>query len=129
MALPEFVARSVAVCSTLKLAPRADSSLLRIAVSGTLAWRRDVEAGPVALRITKQGLEAIAVEDAAVAAPEETPICAAAAPKVEITDEPAPHYELTKRVHVGTLACAHHREIKRFSGAKRLIENSKMRLG
>ena len=32
-----------------------------------LAWRRDVEAGPVALRITKQGLEAIAVEDAAVA--------------------------------------------------------------
>jgi hypothetical protein len=54
---------------------RADGSLL--------AWRRDVEAGPVALRITKQGLEAIAVEDAAVAAPEETPICAAAAPKVE----------------------------------------------
>jgi len=37
----------------------------------------------VAVRITKQGLEAIAVEDAAVAAPEEAPICAAAAPKVE----------------------------------------------
>ena len=54
---------------------RADGSLL--------AWRRDVEAGPVALRITKQGLEAIAVEDAAAAAPEETAICAAAAPKVE----------------------------------------------
>jgi hypothetical protein len=54
---------------------RADGTLL--------AWRRDVEAGPVALRITKQGLEAIAVEDAAVAAPEETAICAAAAPKVE----------------------------------------------
>ena len=54
---------------------RADGSLL--------AWRRDVEAGPVALRITKQGLEAIAVEDAAVAAPEETSICAAPAPKVE----------------------------------------------
>jgi Protein of unknown function (DUF3489) len=48
-----------------------------------LAWRRDVEAGPMALRITKQGLEAIAVEDAAVAAPEETSIRAAAAPKVE----------------------------------------------
>jgi hypothetical protein len=48
-----------------------------------LAWRRDVEAGPMALRITKQGLEAIAVEDAAVAAPEETSICAAPAPKVE----------------------------------------------
>ncbi len=54
---------------------RADGTLL--------AWRRDVEAGPVALRITKQGLEAITVEDAAVAAPEETAICAAAAPKVE----------------------------------------------
>jgi len=34
-----------------------------------LAWRRDAEVGPMALRITKQGLEAIAVEDAAVAAP------------------------------------------------------------
>jgi hypothetical protein len=48
-----------------------------------LAWRRDVEAGPMALRITEQGLEAIAVEDAAVAAPEEIPISAAAAPKIE----------------------------------------------
>src|SRR5712691_10852575 len=47
-----------------------------------LAWRRDVEAGPMALRITEQGLEAIAVEDAVVAAPDETNICAAAAPKV-----------------------------------------------
>jgi hypothetical protein len=28
-----------------------------------LAWRRDAEAGPMALRITKPGLEAIAVED------------------------------------------------------------------
>ena len=48
-----------------------------------LAWRRDVEAGPMALRITKRGLEAIAVEDEAMAALEETPICAAAAPSVE----------------------------------------------
>ena len=48
-----------------------------------LAWRRDVEAGPMALRITEQGLEAIAVEDAVVAAPEETSICAAPVPKVE----------------------------------------------
>jgi Protein of unknown function (DUF3489) len=58
--------------------------LEEVHADGTLlAWRRDVEAGPVALRITKQGLEAITVEDAAVAAPEETAICAAAAPKVE----------------------------------------------
>src|SRR6266516_1709647 len=48
-----------------------------------LAWRRDAEAGPMALRITEQGLEAIAVEDAVVAAPEETSICAAPVPKVE----------------------------------------------
>src|SRR6266487_5399668 len=30
-----------------------------------LAWRRDAEAGPMALRITKQGLEAIGVKDTA----------------------------------------------------------------
>ncbi len=33
-----------------------------------LAWRRDAEAGPMALRITKQGLEAIGVKDVAVGA-------------------------------------------------------------
>jgi hypothetical protein len=32
-----------------------------------LAWRRDAEAGPMALRITKQGLEAVKVKDDAVA--------------------------------------------------------------
>jgi hypothetical protein len=42
---------------------RADGSLL--------AWRRDAEAGPMALRITKQGLEAIGVKDVAVSAPTE----------------------------------------------------------
>src|SRR6266699_5382811 len=31
-----------------------------------LAWRRDAEAGPMALRITKQGLEAIGVKDIAL---------------------------------------------------------------
>jgi len=39
-----------------------------------LAWRRDVEAGPMALHITKQGLEAIDVQDAAVAASNETSV-------------------------------------------------------
>jgi hypothetical protein len=39
-----------------------------------LAWRRDAEAGPMALRITKQGLEAIGVKDAAVGAPTETSV-------------------------------------------------------
>src|SRR5215472_14829808 len=37
-----------------------------------LAWRRDAEAGPMALRITQQGLEAIGVKDVAVSAPTET---------------------------------------------------------
>ena len=40
-----------------------------------LAWRRDAEAGPMALRITKQGLEAIGVENEATAAPNETSVC------------------------------------------------------
>src|SRR5262249_37075279 len=39
-----------------------------------LAWRRDAEAGPMALRITKQGLEAIGVKDVAVGAPTETSV-------------------------------------------------------
>ena len=34
-----------------------------------LAWRRDAEAGPMALRITKQGLDAIGVRDDAVVSP------------------------------------------------------------
>jgi Protein of unknown function (DUF3489) len=39
-----------------------------------LAWRRDAEAGPMALCITKQGLEAIGVKDDAVGAPAETSV-------------------------------------------------------
>src|SRR5262249_40282671 len=39
-----------------------------------LAWRRDAEAGPMALRITRQGLEAIGVKDDAVGAPAETSV-------------------------------------------------------
>jgi DNA-binding MarR family transcriptional regulator len=42
-----------------------------------LGWRRDAEAGPMALRITKQGLEAVGVKDDAVAARTETSIGAA----------------------------------------------------
>src|SRR6266566_4876462 len=39
-----------------------------------LAWRRDAEAGPMALRITKQGLEAIGLKDTEVGAPTETSV-------------------------------------------------------
>jgi hypothetical protein len=37
-------------------------------------WRRDEDSGPMALRITKSGLEAIDVEDEATAAPKETSV-------------------------------------------------------
>jgi uncharacterized protein DUF3489 len=47
--------------------------LEEVGVRGSLlAWRRDAEAGPMALRITKQGLEAIGVKDDAVDASTET---------------------------------------------------------
>jgi len=39
-----------------------------------LAWRRDAEAGPMALRITKQGLEAVGIKDDELGAPTETVI-------------------------------------------------------
>ena len=51
-----------------------------------LAWRRDVEAGPMALRITKQGLEAIGVKDVAVGASTETNV----SPAPDVTEIEAP---------------------------------------
>jgi hypothetical protein len=50
-----------------------------------LAWRRDAEAGPMALRITEQGLEAIGVKDVAEGAPTETSISSAP----DLTEAPA----------------------------------------
>ena len=58
---------------------RADGSLP--------VWRRDDESGPMALRITKNGLEAIDVEDETTAAPKETSVRPAPAREVET---PAP---------------------------------------
>jgi hypothetical protein len=47
--------------------------LEEVRAGGSLpVWRRDDDSGPMALRITKTGLEAIDVEDVAVAAPKET---------------------------------------------------------
>jgi Protein of unknown function (DUF3489) len=58
--------------------------LKEVRAHGTLlAWRRDAEAGPMALRITKQGLEAVGVKDDAAGAPMETPTGTAAVPKIE----------------------------------------------
>jgi len=49
--------------------------LEEVRAGGSLpVWRRDDDGGAMALRITKHGLEAIDVEDAAVAAPKETSV-------------------------------------------------------
>jgi Protein of unknown function (DUF3489) len=66
-----------------------------------LAWRRDAEAGPMALRITKQGLEAIGVKDVAVGAPTETSV----SPASDRTDVEAPAVKVVasrKRASVAT---------------------------
>jgi hypothetical protein len=72
---------------------RADGSLL--------AWRRDAEAGPMALRITNQGLEAIAVKETAVGAPTETSV----SPAPDRTEVEAPAVKVVasrKRASVAT---------------------------
>jgi Protein of unknown function (DUF3489) len=47
--------------------------LEEVRVAGSLpVWRRDDDSGPMALRITQNGLDAIDVEDETVAAPEKT---------------------------------------------------------
>ena len=49
--------------------------LEEVRATGSLPiWRRDDDSGPMALRITKQGLEAIDVEDEATAAANETSV-------------------------------------------------------
>jgi hypothetical protein len=49
--------------------------LEEVRAGGSLpVWRRDHETGPMALRITKTGLEAIDVEDETVAIPKETSV-------------------------------------------------------
>jgi Protein of unknown function (DUF3489) len=61
--------------------------LEEVRASGSLlAWRRDAEAGPMAVRITKQGLEAIGVKDVAVGAPTKTSI----SPVLDRTEVEAP---------------------------------------
>jgi hypothetical protein len=63
--------------------------LEEVRASGSLpVWRRDEESGAMALRITKNGLEAIDVEDEPTAAPKEPSVRPALAREVEA---PAPH--------------------------------------
>src|SRR5262249_2333417 len=66
-----------------------------------LAWRHDAQAGPMALRITKQGLEAIGVKDVAVGVATETSIT----PAPERTEVEAPAVKAVasrKRASVAT---------------------------
>src|SRR5215831_11777596 len=66
-----------------------------------LAWRRDAEAGPMALRVTQQGLEAIGVKDVAVGAPAETSV----SPAPDLTEVEAPAVKVVasrKRASVAT---------------------------
>jgi Protein of unknown function (DUF3489) len=60
-------------------------------------WRRDDETGPMALRITKQGLKSIEVEDEATAAPKDTRVRPVPAREAET---PAPQAIASKRVSV-----------------------------
>jgi Protein of unknown function (DUF3489) len=69
--------------------------LEEVRAGGSLpVWRRDEESGARALRITKNGLEAINVEDEATAAPKDTSARPAPAPKVET---PAPQATTSRR--------------------------------
>ena len=63
-------------------------------------WRRDDESGAMALRITKNGLEAIDVEDEPTAAPKETSVRRAPAREVETSAPKA----IASRKHVSVAA-------------------------
>jgi len=76
--------------------------LEEVRAGGSLpVWRRDDENGAMALRITKSGLEAIDVEDVAVAAPKETSV--RPAPAGGEVETPAPKaVAARKRISVAT---------------------------
>jgi hypothetical protein len=62
--------------------------LEQVRAGGSLpVWRRDDDSGPMALRITNSGLEALDVEDEPTAAPKDTSISHAPNPELE---KPAP---------------------------------------
>jgi hypothetical protein len=69
--------------------------LEEVRAGGSLSvWRRDDESGAMALRITKNGLEAIDVEDEAAAAPKETSVRDAPNPEV---GKPAPNAIISRK--------------------------------
>jgi hypothetical protein len=76
--------------------------LEEVRAAGSLpVWRRDDDSGAMALRITKSGLEAIDIEDVAVAAPQETSV--RSAPAGGEVETPAPKaVAARKRISVAT---------------------------
>jgi Protein of unknown function (DUF3489) len=75
--------------------------LEEVCAGGSLpVWRRDDDSGAMALRITKNGLAAIDVEDEAAAAPKETSVRDAPNPEVE---KPAPK-AITRRKQISAAA-------------------------
>jgi hypothetical protein len=80
--------------------------LEEVRAGGSLpVWRRDEETGPMALRITKQGLEAIEVEDAATAVPKDTRVLPVPA---HVAETPPPEASASrKRVSVAAQKSAH----------------------
>jgi hypothetical protein len=98
----------VSICFVSRPAQSAVDKLIRtglleeVRANGSLlAWRRDAEAGLMALRITKQGLEAIGVKDDAVRAPTETSV----SPAPDRTEVEAPAVKVVasrKRASVST---------------------------
>jgi hypothetical protein len=90
------------------------------AIGSLLAWRRDAEAGPMALRITKQGLEAIGVKDVAVGAPTETSV----SPAPDLTEVEAPAVKVVasrKRTFVATQTSVPSRESRPGSKQARVL--------
>jgi Protein of unknown function (DUF3489) len=77
--------------------------LEEVRAAGSLpVWRRDDHSGPMALRITKNGLEAIDVEDAAVGAPKETSVSLASPSRGEVETPAAKAVASRKQVSIAT---------------------------
>jgi hypothetical protein len=112
---------------TVKAVRKAVDKLIRTGLleevhanGSLLAWRRDAEAGPMALRITKQGLEAIGVKDVAVGAPTETSV----SPAPDLTEVEAPAVKVVaprKRAFVATQTSVPSRESRPGSKQARVL--------
>jgi len=90
--------------------------LEEVRAGGSLpVWRRDDERGPMALRITKSGLDAIDVEEEVTAAPNETRVLRHA-PAREV-EKPAPT-AMASRKHVSVAAQKSARKQHRAGKAK-----------